>query len=121
MTKWYIASRTKNKELVQEVKQKLEAKGHEVTFDWTQIGLLTPYEENIDKCQEVAEKITKAIETTDNFILISDKEGTDMFVEYGLALAHNKNIYIIGEHNKRSLMHLHPKAIHLKNFNELIY
>ena len=119
--KWYIASRTKNKDLVKNIKQKLESKGHEVTFDWTQISILTPYEENIEKCQEVATNITKAIENTDNFILLSDAAGTDMFVELGLALTHAKNIYILGDHNKRSLMHLHPKITHINTFEELIY
>ncbi len=122
--KWYFASRTRHRELIDSVSKALEGKGHEVTFKWPSIGSLAPYDKNAKKCSEVAKNISSAIPNADVFVLISDQEGTDMFVELGIALAcweKNKKykIYVVGEHNKRSLMHLHPGIIHTNSLNEV--
>jgi hypothetical protein len=47
-----------------------------------------------------------------------------MFVELGIAIANyeqNKKtkIYIVGEHNKRSLMHLHLSITHMDSLNDV--
>jgi len=65
-----------------------------------------------------------ALAHADVFVLISDEAGTDMFVELGIAIAQwmqNKKmrIYIVGKHNKRSLMHLHPAINHVNRIEEI--
>ena len=47
-----------------------------------------------------------------------------MFIELGIVIANSmKNnkprIYVIGEHNKRSLLHFHPFIIHLDNIEQV--
>jgi len=122
--KWYFASRTKHRELVKNISNILEKQGHEIVFNWTVLEGLVPYNQNIKKCNETAQKISSAIPKADVFVLISDSEGTDMFVELGMAIANyeqNKKtkIYIVGEHNKRSLMHLHPSITHLDSLKDV--
>lgn len=68
----------------------------------------------------MAAKIEKEIKSCDVFILISDKAGTDMFVESGLAIAFKKRIYVVGRWNKRSLMHFHPQIKHVDSLEELL-
>lgn len=66
----------------------------------------------------MAKKIEKEIKKCDTFILISDRAGTDMFVELGIAIGLRKKVYVVGGHNKRSLMHFHPHVHHIEGLNE---
>ncbi len=57
-------------------------------------------------------------------VLISDPEGIDMFVELGIAISNalesgKPKIYAVGDYNKRSLMHFHPKINHVNNLEEI--
>jgi len=122
--KWYFSSRTRHRQLIKRITRLLKSQGDRVVFDWASLPLLEPYKNNQKKSSEVADKIGKAIKEADIFVLISDPEGTDMFVELGMAIIYagsNKKmrIYAIGKDNKRSLMCLHPKIIHLDNLEEL--
>ena len=114
--KWYFATRTKNAGLVKKISEVLESRGHEVSFDWTKYGKIRLSDE--PACRDVAEKISRAIMESDVFVLISDSSGTDMYTEKGIAIANayhmsKPRIYAVGEHNKRSVMHLHPSIKHM--------
>ncbi len=65
----------------------------------------------------MAKKIESEIKKCDTFVLISDRAGTDMFVELGIATSLKKKIYIVGKWNKRSLMHFHPSIKHVDLLN----
>jgi len=72
----------------------------------------------------LSKEVVDSLLDADIFVLISDPEGTDMFIELGVCLAKsttskNIKIYIVGEHSKRSLMHLHPSIIHMDNMTEI--
>ena len=123
--KWYIASRTDNKDLVKSLIRDLKSNGHEIAYDWTNLGSLKPFSDNAEKCQKVAYDISNAIKDVDVFLLISDLGGTDMFVELGIAIAYfmknNKpKIYVVGQYNKRSLMHLHPSITHCRLLKDIL-
>ncbi len=68
----------------------------------------------------MAARIEREVKNCDIFILISDKAGTDMFVESGIAIALKKKIYIVGKWNKRSLMHFHPNITRVDSLESLI-
>ena len=82
--KWYLASRTWHKEMVKSIGKILESHNHELSFDWTKLDKITSYDKN--PCKDISEKISSAISDTDVFVLISDPEGTDMFIELGIAI-----------------------------------
>ena len=122
--KWYFAARTKHRGTISSIVELLKEYNHEVSFDWTKFGPLEPYNKNTEKSKEMAEKISMAIGSTDVFVLISDEGGTDMFVEMGVALAscvknNRPKVYVVGEHNKRSLMHLHPSITHVDSLKQI--
>ena len=122
--KWYFASRVRHKNLLLEVSKFLEDKGEVVVSDWIHQGSLKPYDLNLSKVQPFSREVAKNILEADIFVLISDAEGTDMFIELGIALAkntitQNNKIYAVGEHSKRSLMQLHPAIIHVPTLVEL--
>ena len=122
--KWYIASRTRHKEKVKEWVNLLRSKGDDVVFDWTKADLLIPYDQNPKESSQIAKELSITIPNADIFVLISDAAGTDMFVELGIAIVNAQQmgkpkIYIVGEYNKRSLMHFHPAIIHTDTIEEV--
>lgn len=118
--KFYFASRYRNKEKLLKFTQSLSAKKHKVVSSWLQIGSLKPYENNREHSQKMAAKIVREIKSCDVFVLLSDRAGTDMFIEFGLAVAFNKKIYVVGKWNKRSLMHFYPSIIQLDKIEEVL-
>lgn len=124
--KWYFASRTRHRDSLIELAKVLEASGEKVVSEWVHVYDLFPYIENQERAKETAKKVVRAINNADIFVLISDKEGTDMFVELGLALARYEQspdlirIYIVGEYSKRSLMQLHPAIVHLPSVSVVL-
>jgi|GEM_PF-5313891 len=65
-----------------------------------------------------------AVMCADVFVLVSDHEGTDMFVELGIALARTEGrapprLYSAGPHARRSLMQLHPAILHAADLREV--
>lgn len=50
--KFYISSRVKHKEEVQDIANLLEEKGYDNTFDWTEYSSFKPYGDNRDKSKE---------------------------------------------------------------------
>lgn len=102
----------------------LKDKGEAVTSEWLYADSLKPYAENLNAVQVFTKELLKSLLECDIFVLISDPEGTDMFIELGACLAKKEitgdcRIYIIGKHSKRSAMQLHPSVKHIENFAEL--
>lgn len=123
--KFYISSRVKHKEEVQDISSLLEEKGHDNTFDWTEYSSLKPYGDNIDKSKEFSLKVEKAIKDCDLFILISDEAGTGMYTELGMAMQKAlkekvPKIYIIGDYLSRSVFYFHPIINRVNNIEEVL-
>ncbi|MEZ4103576.1 MAG: hypothetical protein R3B55_03455 [Candidatus Paceibacterota bacterium] len=117
--KFYFASRFKKKNELLRLRDSLEKEKHKVISSWIDAPSLKPYSDNKKKCSLMAKKIESEIKKCDVFVLLSDKSGTDMFVELGIAAALKKKIYIIGKHNQRSLMHFHPLFKHVDSVEKL--
>ena len=114
----------KHRSKISDISKFLRKRGEMVISEWIYKDSLKPYEENISKIQPFSEEVVSSLLDTDIFVLISDPEGTDMFIELGVCLAKitlqkNIKIYIVGKYSKRSLMQLHPSITHVKNIEEL--
>jgi len=118
--KVYLASRYKYKEKLLMLAHELMIRNYKITSSWLKTKSLKPYDQNIKESRNMAKKIERDVSQSDIFILISDRAGTDMFVELGIAIALNNKIYVVGKYNKRSLMHLHPKIKHVNDVDELL-
>lgn len=118
--KFYFASRYRHKGKLLKIKEQLEIQKHKVVSSWLTIDSLRPYDEHPKECRAMSARIEREIKSCDIFILISDKAGTDMFVELGIAIAQKKNIYVVGKWNKRSLMHFHPQIKHIDTLEEIL-
>ena len=123
--KFYISSRVKDKNEVQEIIKDLKDKGHEITLDWTHFDSLRPYDEYENKSKKHSISFFKAIEKADVFILISNEAGTGMYTELGIALkqhlySEKPSIYIIGDHLSRSIFFFHPSVNRVSNLEEVL-
>ena len=119
---WYFSSRTIHRESIKKIGEILKKHGHEVSFEWTDFDKL----ESFDKTYELSEKIRNGIINSEIFVMISDKEGTDMYVELGIAIGNymkmgNPKIYVVGPYNKRSVMHNHPSIKHFKTLENVFH
>lgn len=117
--KFYFASRFRHKAKILEISKLLESKKHKVVSSWINNPSLKPYEENEKQCRLMAKKIESEIKKSDIFVLISDRAGTDMFVELGIAISLKKKIYVVGKYGKRSLMHFYPEIKHIFSIKDL--
>ncbi|MFA6269881.1 MAG: hypothetical protein WC657_01560 [Candidatus Paceibacterota bacterium] len=122
--KWYFASRIRHREKLIDISEFLRNKGEIINSQWIYKESLKPYDQNISKVRSFSKEFIASLLDSDIFVLISDPEGTDMFIELGVCVAKNTlsnniRIYIVGEHSKRSLMQLHPSIIHAHNLKEV--
>ncbi|MDB4984455.1 MAG: hypothetical protein JWM20_634 [Patescibacteria group bacterium] len=123
--KWYFASRVRHTENLVKASEFLVSQGQEIVSTWIYGKSLKPYHEHVQEAQQVGSENLQAILETDIFVLISDAEGTDMFVELGAALAcaterpGSIRIYNVGEYSKRSLMQVHPAIIHVSSMEDV--
>ncbi len=114
--KFYVASSIKNKDTVQDAFEDLNAKGHEVTTDWTLTDDLLEEERSCkrDYSQSIAKRDFEGIRECDIFVLLSKpSEGRSMYVELGLALAMHEttgkpSVFVVGPDNNESVFYFHP-------------
>ncbi len=118
--KFYFASRYRHKEKLLKIKEQLEMHKHKVVSSWLTVDSLRPYEERSKECRAMAARIEREIKSCDILVLISDKAGTDMFIESGIAIALKKKIYVVGTWGKRSLMHFHPMITHVSALSDIL-
>lgn len=95
---------------MKEIYRKLREKGHEISYDWTKLNIQRPFSLSD---QKYSQKIIRAIEDSDVFILISDSGGTDMYGELVAAIKSNElngmsQPYVIGDYLNNSIFFFHP-------------
>lgn len=88
--------------------RELEALGHTITFDWTTIDHLRPYEDNAQASARAAELEIDGVKAADVLVLVSHERGVGMFVELGAALALDKPVIVLAEPPARTMFFFHP-------------
>ncbi len=122
--KFYIASRTKYRGLVEKIHKLILKKGHKFSSSWIEEKDIIPYEENIKAASKRAKQCIKDSSSCDVFILISDKSGSGMYTELGVALlksieSKKPRIYVIGKYINRSMFFFHPSVKRFKTMEEV--
>lgn len=89
MKTFYVASSLNNQEMVRHVSQRLIEKGYVQTYDWTRNSPVT----SLDALAEIGRLEREAVLAAD-FVLVLLPAGKGSHIEFGLALAHDKRIYL---------------------------
>lgn len=124
--KFYVTGRSNNYERVQVVFERVKSLGHEVTFEWTNLPMVKPYDKNIDKAAEYAKLGVDGMTDADIYILFAHEDGNGVYTELGAALASNTiqgkpAIYAIGKENRWAAMFNYHPAITWRDSVEEVF
>lgn len=97
----------------------IESRGHEITADWTKHKPLESYPDNAQISMEYAAEDLKGVRNCDAFIMVSDPEGTGIYIELGAAIALGKKVFMIGPHTSHSVFFLLPQIKIVENLEEV--
>ena len=112
--KFYITGRSNNYQRVIEVCEKLKVNGHSITFEWTALPMVKPYDEHAADAALFAKQSVDGMVDTDVYIIFAHEDGNGVYAELGSALATNAikgtpKIYAIGKDVHWSAMfNYHP-------------
>ena len=98
----------------------LQNAGHQITFDWTTIEHLRPYDKNSSASREAAIQESQGVKDADVFVIIAHNKGVGMYVELGIAIGISIPIRIITNVESRSMFFHHPLVKKISNINEVI-
>jgi hypothetical protein len=123
--KFYIAARFNLKNEVNRLTKEIKKYGHKVIGTWVKQKNIKPYEKHAEISKINSIKSVNQIKNCDVFVLLTDEEGTGMYIELGVAIFSNtlKNkpkIYIIGKHLTRSMFYFHPAVNRRKTIKEVL-
>jgi hypothetical protein len=136
--KAYVAGRITRQDEVHEIVDRLKAAGIEITREWmwstTEVTSdaqasayrKRSYAEPQEKYRLEAKEDIDAVLAANLFIILTDENGTSMYVEMGAALAsclitgEPSSIYAIGPHFDRMVMYQHPLVKWVSNIEEVL-
>src|SRR5260370_3753034 len=81
---------------------------YEITFDWTTISHLRPYDSNVTASREAAVLEADGVKDADVLVVVAHDRGVGMFVELGIALGVGIPVRIINDKESRSMFFHHP-------------
>ena len=115
--KVYIATKFEDTEIYNNLKNKLEVKGYEITCDWTKHKKVHPFSENKELCYSQSLEDVIGIEQADVMILLyNGKKGSGMSFEIGYATALGKKILMYAPNNENISTEDYSMFVHLENF-----
>jgi len=122
--KFYVTGRSSNLVEVERVITSIQARGHEVTFNWPLLPIVKPYEKNPDMAGDFALSAIQGVIDADIYILLAHHDGTGVFTELGAALAlaqlHGKpQIYAVAREIPPAMFHYHPEINWFSSVDEV--
>jgi len=106
--KFFVSGKVGVEGDVRSVMRALRAAGHEITFDWTTIDHLRPYDENASACREAAVKESHGVKDADVLIVLPHDRGVGMYVELGIAIGYEVPIRVVTNVESRTMFFHHP-------------
>jgi hypothetical protein len=106
--KFFVSGKIGEESNVKQAIEILRESGHDVTFDWTSIPHLRPYEENADAARDAAIQESQAVKNSNVLLLIPHEKGVGMYVELGIAIGVGIPIRIITTSESNTMFFHHP-------------
>ena len=94
--------------------------GHEITFDWTTIDHLRPYDENATASREAAVKETRGVEEADLLIVLAHDRGVGMYVELGIAIGSGVPVRVVTDVESRTMFFHHPLVKKVDSLEQIL-
>lgn len=98
----------------------LKDAGHEITFDWTKIDQLRPYDENAEASREAALKESRGVEDADVLIILAHDRGVGMYVELGIAIGSGIPVRVVTDVESRTMFFHHPLVKKVDSLEQIL-
>jgi hypothetical protein len=108
--KVFVSGKVGDSEVVEELGKELRSLGHEITFDWTTIDHLRPYETNAEASTDAAELEIEGVRSAEVLVLVAHARGVGMYVELGAALALGKPVLALVSGEAPTMFLFHPQV-----------
>ncbi len=106
--KVFVAGKVGEDDVVKKAMETIKLAGHEITFDWTTIPHLKPYDQHVEESKRASILESRGLLEADAVVLLIHEKGLGMYVELGMAIATQKPVYVIGGEPSRTMFLHHP-------------
>jgi len=118
--KFFVSGKVGAEENVRAVMKALQDAGHEITFDWTKIDHLRPYEKNSAASRSAAIKESHGVKDADVLIILAHDHGIGMYVELGIAIGCGIPIRVVTDVESRTMFFHHPLVKKVDSFKQIL-
>jgi hypothetical protein len=118
--KFFVSGKIGSNQDVNQLMNVLKAAGHEITFDWTAIEHLRPYDTNAKASREAALLEARGVKSADVLIVIAHDRGVGLFVEMGIAIGAGIPVRVITNKESRTMFFHHPLIKRVTDINQII-
>ena len=106
--KFFVSGKVGDDDITKTVMNALKNAGHEITFDWTTIEHLRPYDKNVAACRDAAVSESRGVKNADVLVIIAHDKGVGMYVELGIAIGAGIPVRVITNVESRTMFFHHP-------------
>lgn len=130
--KVYVAGKVGQSEgAIRHFIKQIEARGYVITYDWTQVVIAKPFEDNAAATVAAQNMVRGVMEADTSVIFCPAEGGVGLHIETGVALGaslvlgfmqgeRRRQILLVGEGNNRSVFHFDPGATRIKTVMDLL-
>ena len=118
--KFFVSGKVGDDDITKTVMKALKEVGHEITFDWTTIDHLRPYDKNAAASREAAIREACGVKTADVLVIVAHDKGVGMYVELGIAIGIGIPIRVVTKVESRTMFFHHPLVKKVASIDEVI-
>lgn len=101
--------------------QALQEAGHDITFNWTMIEHLRPYDTNSSASEDAAIRESQGVMNADVLVVLSHESGVGMYVELGIAIGNGIPVRVVtNTKDSHTMFFHHPLVKRVESIEEII-
>ena len=118
--KFFVSGKVGAEGNVGAVIKALQDAGHEITFDWTTIDHLRPYDKNAAASRGAALKESRGVKDADILIILAHDRGVGMYVELGIAIGSGVPVRVVTDVESRTMFFHHPLVKKVDSLEQIL-
>lgn len=118
--KFFVSGKVGVENDARKIMRLLEEGGHQITFDWTSIKHLRPYDKNAHASREAALAEARGVKDADVLVIVAHEKGVGMFVELGIAIGAGIPVRVIAGGDSRTMFFHHPLVTRVRDVKDVL-
>ena len=118
--KLFVSGKVGEEGATRSIAATLQAAGHELTLDWTQLPHLKPYMDHQIESKRAALQEATAVRDADALVVMADRCGKGMYVELGIALGAGVPVVVVTSDPEITMFFQHPNVALVRTLDEAI-